>query len=350
MKDNHSNSRRLIVNLAAFVALVALLWGNSIAPLDADGAPPPTPPPVLLPIVQRSAEWLPVGDIPPGVSLFYEVAVCGPYSLAGANNGLYSIKDISTKGVTWKREGELGGGIDQVVSGVTFVPNTDCGTAYAASRAQGIWRGLRTGDEWGWQRVDQGLDQAFVVLVNDDTLFVGGNFGVRWALPLPTNNSATWNETDIPTTTYGLSTSQEDADDIHAAVWQHGIFEKSSDNSRWALIGTIPNPNVYDAATNASGIIVAGTDRGLMRFQDSSWAASHSLTSFAVLAVDERLYASHDGDGVLYSRNGGATWEWMSTGLPITDASFRVRGLSLSDDSRLFASTRAGIWMWTGQP
>lgn len=351
MNDKHTHSRRWQLNLTAFVVLMVLFSFSSVTRLSAVNDEPSCKPPctVRLPIIQSLAQWLPVGNIPSGtsISLFYKVAVCGQYSLAGTNIGLLSIKNITEQQATWQQETEVGG----VVSGVTFVPNADCRTAYATSRTQGVWRGARTGDNWQWERVDQGLDQAFVVLVSDNTLFVGGNFGVRWTSPLPTDANATWNATDITTTTYGLSSSQKDSDDIHAAVWQRGIWEKSSDNSRWASIGTIPNPNVYDAAANASGIIVAGTDRGLLRFQNSSWTASAPpfvLTSFAVLAVGERFYAAHDNFGVLYSR-GGVNWEWMSVGLP-TDETFRVRGLSLSDDGRLFAATRTGVWMWTGQP
>ena len=363
MNNNCTNLHGWKLNLIASVTLTMLLGILLLMPLAAfDGEPlpasspiPPAPAPAHLPIIQSSAQWSPVGNIPSGtsISLFYEVAVCGQYGLAGTNIGLYSINNITQQQATWQREIDLGGISDQVVSGVTFVPDTNCSTAYATSRTRGVWRGTRTGDNWQWRRVDKGLDEAFVVLVSDNTLFVGGNFGVRWASPLPTDDKTTWNTTDIITTTYGLSISQKDADDIHAAVWQRGVVEKSSDNSSWVSIGTIPNPNVYDAAANASGVVVAGTDSGLMRFVNSSWSASQPpfvLTSFAVLAVGERFYAAHDGFGVVYSRNGGTTWESMGTGLPQNEPSFRVRGLSLSDNGRLFAATRTGVWMWTGQP
>lgn len=361
MNNKYTNMHGWKLNLMAAVALTMLLWIVLLMPLATfDGeplsaAPPATPTPIPapahLPIIQSSAQWSPVGNIPAGISisLFYEVSVCAEYGLTGTNVGLFSIKNITGNQATWQRETELGG----IVSGVTFVPNSQCSIAYATSRTQGVWRGSRTGDNWQWRRVDKGLDEAFVVLVSNNTLFVGGNFGVRWVSPLPTDNTVSWNATDIPATTYGLSISQKDADDIYAAVWQHGIFEKSSDNSRWVSIGTIPNPNVYDAAANSSGVVVAGTDSGLMRFANSSWTSSQPpfvLTSFAVIAVGGRFYAAHDDFGVLYSRNGGTTWESMETGLPQNEPSFRVRGLSLSDNGRLFAATRTGVWMWTGQP
>ncbi len=353
MNDKHTNSHRWQLNITAFVVLMVLFSFNSVTRLSATDEEPLCKPlcAIHLPIIQSPARWMPVGNTPSGtsISLFYKVAVCGQYSLAGTSIGLLSIKNITEEQATWQRETEVSG----VVSGVAFSPNADCRTAYATSRTQGVWRGSRTGDNWQWRRVDRGLDQAFVVLVSGNTLFVGGNFGVRWTSPLPTDDNATWNATDIISTTYGLSISRKDSDDIHAAVWQRGILEKSSDNSRWASIGTIPNPNVYDVAANASGIIVAGTDGGLLRFQNSSWTASAPpfvLTSFAVLAVGERFYAAHDDFGVLYSRDGGTNWEWMGVGFPTEDESFRVRGLSLSDDGRLFAATRTGVWMWTGQP
>lgn len=362
MNVNQTKRRVWLINAVALLALVLSSWAVStgsaeatdvaerIAALQASISSPPAPAKYYLPVTQRSAEWTRVGDVPSGVTLFYEVAVCGQQGLAGTNLGLYSIGDVNGAQAVWQRQNGLGGGANQIVSGVTFVPGSNCATAYATSRTTGIWRGDRTGTNWQWKRVDKGLDESIAVLASADTLFVAGGYGVRWISPLPTNNQVTWNETGIDTITYSLTMSEQDASDIYAAEWQRGVSVKVT-NAQWVLLSGIPNPNTYDAAANVDGTLIAGTDRGLVRFQNLAWTTTQPPfvnTSFAVLAVDDRFYAAHDGHGVIYSRDGGINWEWIGTGLP-ADATFRVRGLALGD-GRLYAATRQGVWVWSNTP
>jgi len=319
---------------------------------------------VLLPVVRADvgdkAQWQEVGSAPAGVTLFYEVAVCDKYALAAGNNGLYASGNVARQSTSWERQGDGGLAAEQIVSGVTFVPDTDCDTAYAASRATGVWHGRRNGNVWTWTSItppDTGLTGAYVVLVNGNKLYVAGSFGIAHTSPLPEpDGTPTWLKArNITTTTFGLSVSAKDAAIVHAAVFNRGVFDQApSDEQQWNLLPgpTIPNALVYDAAANANGTIVAGYDLGLLRWSQSLWSipqTSSSDTSFTVLAVGPRFYAAQGGNRVLLSVDDGRTWLQVGNKLPTTGGFF-VRGLSVGDDGRLYAATSDGIWVWSQMP
>ena len=415
MSHERFTSRSKALLLALALVCMGLLWANSIAPAAAHGhtaqanapratpptmtptatstatatptqTPPstptptttatptssptlnaPTPPPllVLLPVVRADvdadAEWVRVGNTPQGVTLFYEVAVCDNYALAAGNKGLYAA-NIESQTVTWSRQDDGDLATEQIVSGVTFVPDTDCETAYAASRMTGVWHGRRNGNNWEWTSVNPaalGLNGAYVVLVNGNKLYVAGSFGIAQASPLPEpDNTPEWlKASNITTTTFGLSISAKDPDVVHAAVFNRGVFDQApSDEQLWIPLPgpAIPNPLVYDAAANANGTIVVGYDLGLMRWSQSAWTpqvSPHSETGFTVLAVGPRFYAAQEGRGVLFSVDDGRSWLQIGKGLP-SATGFFVRGLSVSDsdDSRLYAATSNGIWVWSQTP
>ena len=325
---------------------------------------PEVPKLALLPVVRadfnNDAQWRKVGNTPDGVTLFYEVAVCDKYALAAGNKGLYASNNALGQNPSWERQSDGGLAAAQIVSGVMFVPNVNCQTAYAASRTTGVWHGSRNGNEWQWTSVtpaSEGLNGAYVVLVNNDKLYVAGSFGIAQASPLPQPTGAsTWlKASTVNTTTFGLSISARNSAIVHAAVFNRGVFDQSlSDERLWnPLPGpAIPNPLVYDAAANANGTVVAGYDLGLLRWSQSAWSpspTSGSGTSFTVLAVGPRFFAAQEGGGVLLSVDDGRTWVQIGKNLPTTTGFF-VRGLSLSDDGRLYAATSDGIWVWSQTP
>lgn len=196
-----------------------------------------------------------------------------------------------------------------------------------------------------------------MVLVNGNKLYVAGSFGIAQSSPLPQpNGSSTWlKANNVTTTTFGLNVSARNQAIVHAAVFNRGVFDQSpSDERLWnPLPGpTIPNPLVYDAAANANGTVVAGYDLGLLRWSQSAWSvptASGSGTSFTVLAVGPLFYAAQEGGGVLLSVDDGRTWVQIGKNLPTTSGFF-VRGLSLSDEGRLYAASSNGIWVWDQTP
>jgi hypothetical protein len=108
------------------------------------------------------------------------------------------------------------------------------------------------------------LNGAYVVLVNGNTLYVAGSFGIAQASPLPQPNGvSTWvKASTVNTTTFGLSISARNSAIVHAAVFNRGVFDQSlSDERLWnPLPGpAIPNPLVYDAAANARTVVVGYT-------------------------------------------------------------------------------------------
>jgi hypothetical protein len=312
---------------------------------------------VLLPAIMGEPPWRKVGKPPDDrdITLYYDVAVCDNRRLAGTDKGLLS--QTGAEASKWVAETSIPS--DKPVSGVTFIPGSACASAYAASRGYGVWHGLFAGGKWTWKRVDQGFNEAFVVLVMDAKLYVAGNFGIVVAEPLPSPGVVSnWRMSNITTPTYSLDAGAASTPILLAAVWNRGVFQKASlVDTQWDPVFTgspIPNPLVYDAAASSGQAVVAGTDKGLLRGYQNVWsnpAPVYSDTTFAVLAVQERFYVGLARRGVLISQNNGASWSTINAGLDGVDSpQFRVRGLHLGADGKLYAAASSGVWVWSGTP
>ncbi len=309
-----------------------------------------------LPILSGMDGWSPVGDKPPGVSRFYDVAVCGEQKLAGTDKGLYIYNSGNGK---WKpASGPIPA--DKIAPGIAFVPPKQqggkCTQAYVAS-AGGIYYGNLESNEWTWTRVDENLVDAFSVLIVGDKLYVAGGFGVSTTTPLPTTSVATtWTAAkEITTLTLGLNRSEGGT--TLAAVWGMGIFAEGSDglgNPIWTSVGALPSGSafVYEADRLASGVLIAGASTGLLRWDKvAGWSVVRpGQATFAVKAVGASLYAGQAMVGVLLSPDGGSTWVEVNEGLDDGVPGFQVRGFQIGTDGKLYAATTSGVYVWSGTP
>lgn len=304
---------------------------------------------LFLPLITSPAQWSQVGDMPAGASKFYDLAVCDDRYLAGADNGLYALGDTD-----WQAQTSVTG----IVFGVTFV-NADCSRAYAVSLGQGVWYGVYVSangiNGWIWSQVNSsGSDgeQVRSAVIRQNTLFIGGEFGIRWAtipaLPQPHN----WHDTTITTLTTGLNKSPG-SDVIFASVWNNGVYVNTpDDNDAWDIQGDLADPLVYEAAGGADGQPrLAGTQSQLYLWDGTNWtetAPGFTNTTFAVAVIDDALYAGQRDVGVIVSHDDGQTWETMNTGLTMpAGEEFQVRGFFVSADGHtLYAATSSGVWRW----
>ena len=87
----------------------------------------------------------------------------------------------------------------------------------------------------------------------------------------------------------------------------------------------------------ASGILVAGTSRGIQRtsITATTWTTVDSRVARALIAVDDNLWFAGTADGVLRSEDGGLTWASFDAGLP---AGADVRALHWHARSAMTAS------------
>jgi uncharacterized repeat protein (TIGR01451 family) len=300
-----------------------------------------TPYRLFLPITVRPSEWGRVGNIPVGVTAFYDVVSCGSETFAAANNGVYRLQ-----GATWQRQID---GPPAVVLQLTF---DGCDLVYAAAFSGtgqgGLWRGQRSGDSWSWSRLDTGLlfDSSRSVVVRDGVLYVAGNFGLYRSLDL-NSTPPTFAKTSIETAVNSL-TLDANGVTIYAAVWADGIYSNSGDLT-WSKQGTTPDPLVWRAVGDGDGApLLVGSETGLAVWQNGAWVATapaYKGRTRAVLAADGVLYAAQRGVGVIVSYNNGQSWTLMNTGLPAPASSSEYYSLRVYDD-HLYLSTISGVWSW----
>lgn len=351
--------------LARFFVLAAIILSSAALFLAVNAqATEPAPrgadqgqPRLWLPVVAKEDKWSRRGNVPQGVSRFYDVAVCGrdgeQVIFAGTNNGIY-LYNAAQNNWVFETDSIPAG---KIVPGLAFTALKEDGTCtgiYAAS-AVGVWYGHLAGSNWKWERIDENLSDAYSVLIVEDTLYAGGNFGIATITPLPTSKMATWTlSNQVATLTLSLIRNGEKT---LAAVWGQGVFVEGKDPFNqpiWTRIGP-QRTGVYEADTGTQDIVAAGTDSGLWRWTASSqWqetAVNFRNATFALKGVGSTLYAGQAKTGILRSVDGGLNWIEMNNELAgVNSEGFQVRGFHIGTDGNLYAATTTGVWEWSGQP
>lgn len=302
---------------------------------------------VYLPMITKPAAWEQVGDMPAAATRFYDVAVCGDHYLGGTDDGLYLL-DTNDK---WQRQFS----ITEITLQVAFAPG-DCEQAYAATLGQGLWRGEYAGGSWSWEQVATNSvpdgHRVWAVAIRDNILFIGGDFGIRYAgLSSLIEGEDDWELTNITTLVTSL-THSPDSDVIYAAVWLDGAYVNlpHEDDATWHKQGELSDTRVYETAGGADGVArLAGAQSRLFLWNGAQWTPTADAfvnTTFAVAATENALYAGQRNAGVIVSHDGGQSWGRMMDGLTVPPGQeFQVRGFFLSD-AYLYAATTSGVWRW----
>lgn len=305
---------------------------------------------LYLPLVQYSfPSWQQVGNMPESVLKFYDVSVCNGQYLSGTDIGAY-----------------LGSGSDwqpvvPIPIGVVFQVDftSDCNTAYVATHEDGVYRGRKNGNSWQWTQVYP-AGEAIRALdireaVDTVTIFIGGDFGVKWAINEENLTTNDWDDTSINTLVTGL-TLRSDTNHLYAAIWNVGyaINNTLGDNATWHVQPDVPgSPLIYQVAESQQGRIAA-TQSGVYYWDHDSWQKTDlpEQTSYAVTATSTALYAGQRYDGgVFISLDGGKNWAEIMAGMN-KDSPFgelQVWNLPI-EDGKLYAATTSGVWRWSGTP
>ncbi|NOX65159.1 MAG: choice-of-anchor A family protein, partial [Chlorobi bacterium] len=86
--------------------------------------------------------------------------------------------------------------------------------------------------------------------------------------------------------------------------------------SGWELLNDGMSAGFIWSLFENNGIIYAGTDQGLYKYDGSNWEAMELTGDVrSILILDNTLYAAVWGKGVFYSNNNGQTWTGMNDGL-----------------------------------
>jgi hypothetical protein len=312
--------------------------------------------PIFLPLVVKPPDppsWNQVGDVPDGVTRFYDARACDSRQLAGTNVGLYS---LIGNGSAWQSEPgpALSEPFRVIVHRLTFIDG-QCSRAYVATEGQGIWHGIYD-EGWAWQRVDTNLANAYAVAVRGNSVFAGGDFGLRWATIPAEGHAYDWQTTVINNKLVNSLTVNGNT--VFAAAWLDGVYINASpgQNNTWSKLGTGGNTLVYEAVGNELVSLVGAQD-GLYRLQEGHWVLAdneYRNTTYTVVIRGQTTFAGQRKDGILVSTDNGLTWNQMNSGLPAGPAGigsddFRPFGLSVSVTSEgqfLYAATTSGVWRW----
>ncbi|MFK7846760.1 MAG: T9SS type A sorting domain-containing protein [Rhodothermales bacterium] len=98
--------------------------------------------------------------------------------------------------------------------------------------------------------------------------------------------------------------------------------------------------NVWSLASNAAGVLFAGTNGGIFRSEDAgdNWEAiSNGLTALTVNSEDVLFAGTHTG-GVFRSNDNGITWEAINSGLSMLN----VGALTVDHNDAIYAGTSLG--------
>lgn len=300
-------------------------------------------PRVHLPLVGRDyclPGWCPEGLA--GKTVF-ALAGCDDGTLfAGASDGIHRRGAGESD---WVRERSTSGEVRGLVA------SSDCAHVYAAALGDGVLR--RDGGSWSVIS-DSGMGQARTVELAGSVILAGGDFGVRHS---PVGGTHQWRSPEAFCSQGKSVVSLVRSDGrIYAAIWGGGVCYCGESNlDQWSSLNAgldtlfalqaVGSP--ADGAPRFTGV----TDR-FYRWGNNRWeevpAPWGDARTFCFALDGSAVYAGQEGRGVVYSVDGGGTWDRMNTGW--VTAPYQVRALLLDavggGRRSLYAGTSEGVWRY----
>jgi len=123
-----------------------------------------------------------------------------------------------------------------------------------------------------------------------------------------------WEEVNISGLTEMIWSMYQSSDGLLLGTVGGNIYQNTT--SGWNLLNDEMNVGFIWSMLEYNGIIYAGTDQGLYKYDGSNWVAMElSGDVRAILILNNTLYATVWGSGVFYSNDEGQTWNAMNEGL-----------------------------------
>ena len=262
---------------------------------------------------------------------------------AGTNGGVFKSTDW---GGQWSA---VNSGLTNTKVWALAIDPSSPRTLYAGTE-DGIFKSTDGGGHWS--AVNNGLKNKLLYALaidpsNPSTVYAGTGGGVFKT----TDGGGHWNSCGLGYVINRLAIGSSNTSIIYAVTQSSGIFKSTDGGDTWlpaftGLACTLGYSLAIDP-TNPS-TIYAGWDFAVMRSTDAGgrWVAILIAPYVLGLAVDpsnpSTLYAGTWGLGVFKSTDGGATWNFMNSGL--TNRLVTALAIDPTNPSVMYAGTWAGIF------
>lgn len=278
----------------------------------------------------------------------------------GSHSGGGSLTYANTSNANWgvNRSGTtLSGFAWSETSGwINFAPT---GGGVTLNETTGAMSGLAWGENIGWIKIRNASPAYGVrylptfgvstIVFDGATGYAAQDGGGIWKT---SDKGATWvaaSSQPVNQRIRGLAIHPVSKTTLYAASYGGGIYTSSDSGVTWsACSGQPTNLNATTLALDRTGILYAGTERGIYTSADClTWSAANSgLTVDAgkpplAIAIDpaapSKLYAGFDGAGIFRSADSGANWSPAAS----QPGNLRIKALVMdkSDSSKLFAAS-----------
>ncbi len=243
------------------------------------------------------------------------------------------------------------------ISAIAYSPEYATDHTSFAAAFGGIYRSIDHGLTWsniidGIEAVDIKAVALSPAFASDKTIFVGSNGGayrsmdggVNWSLVISGDsiNSIALSPSFIADRTVYISSP--------SAV----VYRSVDAGNTWESIGLgLEGRALYAISLSTDGLFAA-TDAGVYLFNGTSWQSMslgkvaggggivHSVAVSPSYGNDRTVYAGTHGDGIIFSTNGGATWNSANNGLDNLDVQAIALTPGFSSSRTMFAATSGG--------
>lgn len=266
---------------------------------------------------------------------------------AGTIAGLSKSTD---DGMTWTTIGLPASTVSSVMVGASN------GTLLAgvSGAGGGVFKSVTSGASWVPSRTGMGEVDVRTIIkdpANPARMYAGTPSGVFTSVDAGNNWSGPADAGDV----VALAIDPSSTNILYAGTVGDGIIFKSTDaGATWtptASLPLLPSIVISGLAVNPSGVVYAGTFRGVYKSNSggASWTLSGlpslRIRALAISPLDAtRIYAATDGGGLFISADGGGSWDSSNAG--ISDLHLYALAITPASPSTMYAASadRQGVF------
>ena len=241
---------------------------------------------------------------------------------------------------------------DEIVGSIIFGDDA-CDEVYVSVHGAGVYTTTIDGEpEWNPLGNVNGVLWARDMVIADQTLFVAGEFGIKYW------QDGQWNDTGVPGDDVQPIMDLAVADPanlggpVYAVRWQDDRIWRNADPGDnpgdWAApaIDPLPDTAVRAVAGDENGVRFVGVQDALYRRVGNQWEHVVAQGARSFLISENVVYVGFTGEqGVYYSEDGGVSYATMNAGWEEGNMPSTVYTLLLLDDV-LYAGTGSGVWRY----